>query len=113
MLATLLRELAAARCERVWLVTGHLAEQVEHLAGDGSAFGVEIHERPHQSFLALVGQREMRDPAVLARLLPLHETGQTNSPYVVDTKGVPAPSTETTGPPAFIVTIGALDFTNA
>ena len=26
----------------MWLVTGHLAEQVEALAGDGSAFGLEI-----------------------------------------------------------------------
>jgi NDP-sugar pyrophosphorylase family protein len=42
VLATLLRELAAAGCDRVWLVTGYLAEQVERLAGDGSAFGVEI-----------------------------------------------------------------------
>ena len=42
VLAGLLRELGAARCRRVWLVTGHLAEQVESLAGDGSAFGVEI-----------------------------------------------------------------------
>src|SRR5207244_6365777 len=37
VLATLLRELAGAGCERVWLVTGHLAEQVECVAGDGSA----------------------------------------------------------------------------
>jgi NDP-sugar pyrophosphorylase family protein len=42
VLAVLLRELAAARCERVWLVSGHFAEQVEALAGDGSAFGVEV-----------------------------------------------------------------------
>jgi NDP-sugar pyrophosphorylase family protein len=42
VLAVLLRELAAAHCERVWLVTGHLAEQVERLAGDGSAFGVQV-----------------------------------------------------------------------
>ena len=42
VLAVLLRELAAADVGRVWLVTGHLAEQVEELAGDGSAFGVEI-----------------------------------------------------------------------
>jgi NDP-sugar pyrophosphorylase family protein len=42
VVAVLLRELAAAGCERVWLVTGHLAEQVEHLAGDGSAFGVQV-----------------------------------------------------------------------
>src|SRR5919199_6307871 len=42
VLATLLRELAGAGCARVWLVAGHLAAQVERLAGDGSAFGVEV-----------------------------------------------------------------------
>ena len=42
VLAVLLRELAAANLRRVWLVTGHLAEQVEELAGDGSAFGLEL-----------------------------------------------------------------------
>jgi NDP-sugar pyrophosphorylase family protein len=51
VLATLLHELRAAGCERIWLVTGHLAEQVERLAGDGAAFGVEI--------------RTVRQPAVL------------------------------------------------
>src|SRR3954468_19086699 len=42
VLATLLRELAAAEVRRVWLVTGHRAGQVEALAGDGSAFGLEV-----------------------------------------------------------------------
>jgi UDP-N-acetylglucosamine diphosphorylase / glucose-1-phosphate thymidylyltransferase / UDP-N-acetylgalactosamine diphosphorylase / glucosamine-1-phosphate N-acetyltransferase / galactosamine-1-phosphate N-acetyltransferase len=42
VLATLLRELAAAELRRVWLVTGYLAEQVEQLAGDGSGFGLEV-----------------------------------------------------------------------
>jgi NDP-sugar pyrophosphorylase family protein len=42
VLATLLYELRAAECERVWLVTGHLAEQVERLAGDGAAFGLDV-----------------------------------------------------------------------
>ena len=42
VLATLLRELAAARCTRTVVVTGHLAEQVEELVGDGSAVGLEI-----------------------------------------------------------------------
>jgi NDP-sugar pyrophosphorylase family protein len=42
VIAVLLRELAAAGCERVWVVTGHLAEQVERLVGDGSAFGVGV-----------------------------------------------------------------------
>jgi NDP-sugar pyrophosphorylase family protein len=42
VLAALLRELAAADLRRVWVVTGYLAEQVERLAGDGSAFGLEL-----------------------------------------------------------------------
>jgi hypothetical protein len=42
VIATLLRELAAAGCALVAVVTGHLAEQVEELVGDGSAFGLEI-----------------------------------------------------------------------
>ncbi len=42
VLATLLRELAAAGARRVWLVTGHLGEQVRALAGDGEAFGLEV-----------------------------------------------------------------------
>ena len=42
VLATLLQELRAAGLGRVWLVSGHLAEQVERLAGDGSGFGLEI-----------------------------------------------------------------------
>ncbi len=41
VLATLLRELAAAGVEVAWVVTGHLAGQVEALAGDGRAFGLE------------------------------------------------------------------------
>jgi NDP-sugar pyrophosphorylase family protein len=42
VLGTLLRELAAAGIERVAVVTGHLAEQVERLAGDGSRWGLEM-----------------------------------------------------------------------
>jgi glucose-1-phosphate thymidylyltransferase len=42
VLASLLRELAAADLRRVWLVTGYLAEHVEVLAGDGSAFGLDL-----------------------------------------------------------------------
>ena len=41
VIATLLRELAAAGLSRVTVVTGHLAEQLEELVGDGSGFGVE------------------------------------------------------------------------
>jgi CTP:molybdopterin cytidylyltransferase MocA len=42
VLATLMRELASAGCERVAVVTGHLAEQVEELVGDGSGFGLDV-----------------------------------------------------------------------
>jgi len=42
VIAVLLRELAAAECARAWVVTGHLAEQVESLVGDGSAFGIPV-----------------------------------------------------------------------
>jgi CTP:molybdopterin cytidylyltransferase MocA len=38
----LARELAAAGLTRVTVVTGHLAEQVEGLLGDGNAFGLEL-----------------------------------------------------------------------
>jgi len=42
VVATLVRELRSVGCEHVTVVTGHLAEQVETLLGDGSGFGVEI-----------------------------------------------------------------------
>jgi NDP-sugar pyrophosphorylase family protein len=42
VVARLLRDLAAAGCARVTVVTGHLAGQVETLLGDGSGFGVEV-----------------------------------------------------------------------
>lgn len=42
VVATLLHELAAAGIERTTVVVGHLAEQVEALVGDGSAFGLDV-----------------------------------------------------------------------
>lgn len=42
VIATLLRELAAAGCAHATIVTGHLAEQVERLVGDGRAFGLDV-----------------------------------------------------------------------
>jgi glucose-1-phosphate thymidylyltransferase len=51
VIATLLRELAVAGCAPVGLVTGHLAEQVEEIVGDGSAFGLDV--------------RTVRQPSVL------------------------------------------------
>jgi glucose-1-phosphate thymidylyltransferase len=51
VIALLLRELAAAGCTRTFVVTGHLAAQVEELVGDGSGFGLDV--------------RYVRQPAVL------------------------------------------------
>jgi glucose-1-phosphate thymidylyltransferase len=42
VIATLLRDLAAAGIEGATVVTGHLAEQVEDLLGDGSRFGISV-----------------------------------------------------------------------
>src|SRR5919206_3569176 len=42
VIATLLRELAGAGCHRAFVVTGHLAEQVEELVGDGRAFEIAV-----------------------------------------------------------------------
>ena len=42
VIASLMRELAASGLTEATVVTGHLAEQVEELLGDGSAFGVEV-----------------------------------------------------------------------
>jgi dTDP-glucose pyrophosphorylase len=42
VLATLLRELADAGFARATVVTGHLAEQLEDLVGDGSVFGLAV-----------------------------------------------------------------------
>jgi len=42
VIATLLRELAGAGIGAATVVTGHLAEQVEDLVGDGSPFGISV-----------------------------------------------------------------------
>lgn len=42
VIATLLRELASAGIRRAFVVTGHLAEQVEQLVGDGAGFGLDV-----------------------------------------------------------------------
>jgi glucose-1-phosphate thymidylyltransferase len=42
VIGSLLHELAAGGLTDVTVVTGHLAEQVEGLVGDGSAFGVDV-----------------------------------------------------------------------
>ena len=65
VIAILLRELAAAGCARVWVVTGYLAEQVEALVGDGSAFGVTVRfvRQPEALGSADAVQRALDDGA--------------------------------------------------
>src|SRR5215213_1694432 len=43
VIATLLRELGSAELGPITVVTGHLAEQLDELVGDGGGFGVEAH----------------------------------------------------------------------
>jgi choline kinase len=68
VLGRLLRELAAAGCTDVTLVTGHLAEQVERLAGDGSAFGVRVRlvSQPSPDGSADAVKRASLEPPYLA-----------------------------------------------
>jgi dTDP-glucose pyrophosphorylase len=70
VLPRLLRELAAGGCPSVTIVTGHLAEQVEHLAGDGSAFGVPVafarQQRPDGSADAVATARASAPYLVVA-----------------------------------------------
>ncbi len=42
VIAAVVRELARSGCETITVVTGHLADQVEGLLGDGSGFGLRI-----------------------------------------------------------------------
>lgn len=42
VIVTLLRELAGAGIDAATIVTGHLAEQVEELVGDGEALGISV-----------------------------------------------------------------------
>jgi glucose-1-phosphate thymidylyltransferase len=76
VIAVLLRELAAAGCRRVCVVTGHLAEQVESLVGDGSAFGVNIRfvRQPEVLGSADAVQRGLADGAELPMLVTAADT---------------------------------------
>jgi choline kinase len=68
ILGRLLRELAAAGCTDVTLVTGHLAGQVERLTGDGSAFGVRVRvvRQPAPDGSADAVKRAALEPPYLA-----------------------------------------------
>src|SRR5438445_2869423 len=76
VLATLLRELHAAGCDRTWLVTGHLAEQVERLAGDGAVFGLDLRttRQPRVLGSADAVRRAIDDGATLPCLVVAADT---------------------------------------
>jgi NDP-sugar pyrophosphorylase family protein len=76
VIAVLLRELAAAGCQRVWVVTGYLAEQVETLVGDGSAFGVAVRfvRQPEVLGSADAVRRALDDGAGLPGLVSAADT---------------------------------------
>lgn len=67
VVARLLRDLARSGCARVAVVTGHFAEQVEGLLGDGSGFGVEIRyvRQPEPDGSADAVRRAGEDPPYL------------------------------------------------
>ena len=79
VLAVLLRELAAAGCPHVTLVTDYLAEQVEGFVGDGSAFGVSLstvrQSGPHGSADAVV-VAQARPPYLVVGADTVFEAGE-------------------------------------
>jgi NDP-sugar pyrophosphorylase family protein len=76
VIASLLRELAASRIERATVVTGHLAEQVEQLVGDGSAFGLEVRfaRQPQPDGSADAVSRALRAGAIPPALISAADT---------------------------------------
>src|SRR5262252_7293704 len=76
VISVLLRELARAGCARVWVVTRHLAEQVEGLVGDGSAFGVAVQfvRQPEARGSADAVQRALDADAALPAVVSAADT---------------------------------------
>lgn len=76
VIAALLRELARAGIERVTVVTGHLADQVESLVGDGTAFGVEASfaRQPRADGSADAVRRALRAGAEAPTILSAADT---------------------------------------
>jgi glucose-1-phosphate thymidylyltransferase len=76
VLGTLLRELAAAGIEGATIVTGHLAEQVEVLVGNGSAWGLELTfaRQPHADGSADAVRRALEAGARVPALVTAADT---------------------------------------
>ena len=67
VVAQLVRELAAAGCPRVTIVTGHFGDQVRRLLGDGTAFGVALSyaDQPQADGSADAVRRAAEEPPYL------------------------------------------------
>ena len=81
VIASLLRELVAGGFSEVTVVTGHLAEQVEELLGDGSAFGIAVRyarqPKPDGSADAVARALEsgVRPPLIVSAADTLYSAG--------------------------------------
>lgn len=101
VVATLLRDLAAAGCDDVTVVTGHLAEQVELLLGDGSAFGARIRyaRQPQPDGSADAVRRAGVAPALVTAADTVFESG-TLKRFLAEWGGLPGAVAACVGGPA-------------
>ena len=79
IVGTLLRELALAGVEKATIVTGHLAELVESLVGDGAAWGLELRfvRQPRPDGSADAVRRALDAGAQLPTLITAADTAYT------------------------------------
>jgi len=105
VLGTLLRELAAAGIERAFVVTGHLAEQVRSLAGDGGAWGLDVSyaDQPRPDGSADAVARALaagaEPPCLVAGADTVFGSGDVGR-FVEAAKGTPAIAVRRNPPPA-------------
>ena len=106
VIATLMRELAAARCEDVVVVVGHLGHQVRALLGDGSGFGLAIRYAEQPEVLGstdavlraeaappylVLGADTLFSPADVARFATAFEAAGTDGAVAVRRDPPPSP----------------------
>jgi CTP:molybdopterin cytidylyltransferase MocA len=101
VVATLLRDLAAVGLDEVTVVTGHLAEQVETLLGDGSAFGTRIRyvRQPRPDGSADAVRRALRAPALVTTADQVFAPG-TLERFLAEWGGAPGAVAARAGEPA-------------
>jgi len=101
VVATLLRDLAAAGCADVTVVTGHLAGQVGALLGDGSAFGLRIRHvrQPRPDGSADAVRRALVVPALVTAADTVFASG-TLERFLAEWGGAPGAVAASAGEPA-------------